>query len=257
MSRLFAIGVVAAVSLAASSAIGQSFGFGGLSTIDDNDTSTGEDQIVVDVFGTSVTPQEGFGFGTTRSIGAAVDEGVAAVDFVIRNREGAQSSIIGVYFEGPAIFQVLDVFGNETIEGPGVLFSQPADPQQLPLVDSSGIVTDPVTGEPMPDPEFTTLFSTGADAPTDGLADPGINPGEFLTLRFALLDGVHVDDVIALLTSGEIRIGLLVTGFEGGGIETFVNNPDPLGTVVPAPLAFGTGLLGLGFVASRRRRHAA
>jgi len=256
MSRLSAIGVVAAVALAASSAFGQSFGFGGLSTIDDNDTSTGEDQIVVDVFGTSVTPQEGFGFGSIPAVNTNA-EGDVAVDFVIRNREGAQSSIIGVYFEGPAIFQVLDVFGNETIEGPGVLFSQPADPQQLPLIDSQGIVTDPETGAAVPDPAFTSLFSTGADDPTEGLADPGINPGEFLVLRFALLEGAHVDDLIALLTSGQIRIGLLVTGFEGGGIETFVNNPDPLGVVVPAPLAFGTGLVGLGFVASRRRRIAA
>ena len=57
------------------------------------------------------------------------------------------------------------------------------------------------------------------------------------------------NDVINELGDGRLRIGMHVINFDGGGSESFVNNPVP----VPAAIwLFGSGLLGLVGIARRK-----
>ncbi|MEM9064395.1 MAG: hypothetical protein AAGB51_02775 [Planctomycetota bacterium] len=230
--------------LTSSLALGQTFGFGGLSSLNEEDTDTGEQQLTVDILGNPVVPSEIDGFGAAAPYG--VDGFGGTVDFIFRNSLGEDANVVGIYFEGQAIFEVLQVFENEIINGPGVLFEQPAEPQNLPLISSDGSIANDGE-ETIDDPEFDTIFSIGAENPTD---QNGLNQGEMLTFRFELLQGSYIEDLIELITSGEVRIGLLVDF--GGNFETFGNNPNPV--VIPSPLAFGAGLVGLCAVASRRRR---
>jgi hypothetical protein len=68
-----------------------------------------------------------------------------------------------------------------------------------------------------------------------------------LGIVFDLQGGGTFADILAELTNGDLRIGLHVQGFTGGGSESFVNNPIPEPTTA---LLFGLGLAGL---AARRR----
>ena len=77
----------------------------------------------------------------------------------------------------------------------------------------------------------------------------GINPGESLTWTYSIVGGFDIDDVIAAMNFGSLRVGIHVIGFPNGGSESFVTTP-----VIPAPLGgmlAGAGLLAIG---ARRRR---
>lgn len=97
----------------------------------------------------------------------------------------------------------------------------------------------------------TQGFVAGADTPKPQVR--AIAPGEWLGVVFDLHAGYGFADVLAQLASGELRIGVHMTGYADGGSESFVTNMH----VVPVPAAvwlFGSGLLGLVMVA---RRHTA
>jgi hypothetical protein len=77
----------------------------------------------------------------------------------------------------------------------------------------------------------------------------GVGPDEWVALEFALQGGQTIDDVIAELTTGQLRIGIHVIAFASTGSESFLNTP------VPEPgtaLLLGGGLLSLATL--RRRR---
>jgi PEP-CTERM motif len=161
-----------------------------------------------------------------------VTAGAGTIDFLFTNTGPNASSIADIYFDwlsDDEDFLTLDSIVN----GSGVSFSEGASPGNLPGGNTISFDAD---------------FGADSNAP----AQPnGVNPGENVLLRFL---GPSFDTVIASLDTGDLRIGLHVQGFAGGGSDSFVNDGRPP-TSVPEPgtlALFGLGLVGLGLI--RRRR---
>lgn len=156
------------------------------------------------------------------------ESGTAQVLFTFLNAGPAASSITDVYFDDGVFSEIASIINSS-----GVDFSQGASPPDLPGGNTIG---------------FASSFSADSDPP----AQPnGVNPGESLGILFDLLSGGTFGDVIASLTSNELRIGIHVQGFASGGSESFVNNANP----VPEPatmLLLGVGLIGLAAVGKKK-----
>lgn len=154
------------------------------------------------------------------------------VDFIFRNIGLNACSITDVYFDD----DILLSFGS-IVNGPGVLFSHNATPPNLP-------------GANLASPPFVT--TTGLSADSNAPVQPnGVNPGEMLTIRMALLGSNMFADVISDLASRDLRIGIHVQGFANGGSESFIGNPNP--GVVPAPGALVLGVVGMACLRRVRR----
>lgn len=145
-------------------------------------------------------------------------------------------SITDVYFDDGTLLGIASISAST-----GVRFSQGASPPNLP---GGNTVSPPF--------ETTAGFLADSDAP----AQPnGVNPAaEWLQIEFNLIDGKTYADTIAALdgpigVGDDLRIGIHVQGFQGGGSESFINRV-PDGGVTAALL--GLGILGLGLVARRR-----
>lgn len=221
MTNLFRLGAVAsAVMVFAASASGVTLRFGGVSDNDADDTSTGEEQLTIDLFSPTVGPVRG-------------SEGSVFVGFLIKNPGPGQSTITSVYFDDGTILGLAQIIDDPEN---GVDFDQPVTPPNLP----GGEELDPAF-------EATQAFSVGNEP---GVAN-GVDVGEELTLVFELLPGLTFEDTVQALLDGTLRIGLHVQNFPGGGSESFVNLPPE---VVPLPASAGLAMLGLGAVATRRRR---
>lgn len=198
------LGAVLAAGFASSASAGVLFYFANITANNVADAAAGEAQLSVMVS----------------------DVGGGQVSFLFSNSGPAPMSITDVYFDDGSLLGIASI-----TNGPGVDFSQGAAPPNLPGGNSIS-------------PPFIT--SAGFSADSNPPAQPnGVNPGEFLIITFDLIGGKTFADVIhELSTSNELRIGIHVQGFAGGGSESFVT---------PAPGALG--LLGFaGVLAARRRR---
>lgn len=152
--------------------------------------------------------------------------GSGFIDFTFRNTGPAASSITDLYWDDGALLGIALI-----IPGPGTSFSTNAAPPNLP------------GGETLSPPFVATAGFTADSNPP---AQPnGVNPGEFVTVRFSLIGGFSYADAINQLNDGTVRIGVHVQGFATGNSESFV--------IVPTPGALAIGVLG-SLVAFRRRR---
>ena len=194
------------------------FGFDNITNNNAGDAAIGEAQLFVDV-----TDPDG-----------EDDETATQALFTFLNIGSEASSICDVYFDDGSLLGIasIDNFWS------GVSFSQPATPPNLPGANEA-------------DPDFETTAGFLADSDSPHLQQNGVNPGERLGILFDLQTNpddpsvsLTLGHVFADLASGDLRIGIHVQGFDSGGSESFINNPNP----VPEPatmLLLGAGLVGL------------
>lgn len=147
------------------------------------------------------------------------------VGFRFENEGPDDAAIARVYFDDSTnLLTGITAINN----GPGVSFSEPATPGNLPGGNEIGFFAD---------------YSAGATPPP---AHNGVDPGEWLEIIFGLVPNVTVDDVIAAVSDWDLRIGVHVIDFASGGSESFI--------AVPVPAAALLGLFGFGFAGMKLRR---
>jgi len=191
--------------------------------------------------------------GVTNNNAANVATGVASLSVEVIDLNATQvgfkftnsssSSLTDVYFDDGTLLGIAGI----TDSGSTVDFSAPASPANLPGGSS---MTVPF--------ETTQNFSADSNPPT---SPNGVTSGEWLTITFNLQSGQNYDSIINALAlpngggTGDLRIGLHVQSFPGGGSESFVNSPDAVFPPVPEPETYAMMLAGLGgggFMARRR-----
>lgn len=173
------------------------------------------------------------------------DPGDDQVLFTFYNTADKRSSLTDVYIDDGALLDDIFSLGGT----PGVIFSQPATPPDLP--GGNDIV-----------PNFVTSTGLSADSDPPPFHD-GVNAsGEYLEVLFNLQSGITFSNVIDAINVGfnpdihyngswdapNLRIGVRLQGFESGGSEGFI--------ATPVPGAVLLGLLGLGVAGVKLRKFA-
>jgi hypothetical protein len=163
-----------------------------------------------------------------------VTNGAGYVDLTFRNGAAVQSSISGIFFDDGSLLGIDSITNNPTYTS----FSAPRTKGTFP-------------GGQELDPPFVTdkEFNTGANNPP---AWKGVNEGdlvnEWVIVSFELTPGGTLDDVLAELNSGALRIGIHIGNLADGSSESAI--------LVPEPATMGLlGLGGLLLLRRRRRRH--
>ena len=154
-----------------------------------------------------------------------VSDGEGEAVFTFYNESLINSSITTIYFDGSSLLGIADI-----IEWTETSFSQSATPSNLP------------GGKALESPFVTTAgFSAGSEAPRP---HSGVNPGEWVQIRFDLSNASRFPGVIDELDTGVLRIGVHVIALPDGSSESAIAVPEP------ATIA----LLGLGALALLRKR---
>jgi len=158
--------------------------------------------------------------------------------FEIRNTSSSPDSIItGVYFENGTLLELGGLFDSS----PGVEFGQPATPSELPSANDAPDWPFHTT-VPGGDSSKAEAFSIDSDAPVAN----GVDPGEFVTVWFYLMESQDIYDAIEALGLKTLRIGLHIQSFPDGSSQAAINSNVP----EPATML----LLGMGGLLLRRRR---
>lgn len=157
------------------------------------------------------------------------DAGSGQVSFQFLNNVGTASSVTQIYFDnGSGAFLSALALGTQT----GVDFNIGGSPPNLPAGNTISFDAD--------------LLAT-ADSP---VAPNGINSA---TDSLTLLGTGLFANVIAGLTSGDLRIGLHIQAIgQGGGSDSYVTGGTP--SAVPVPMSAWLFASGLGFLCIIRRR---
>jgi hypothetical protein len=189
----------------------------------------------------------------TNSVAADVNTGVTQlfvgvsavgsnqVAFRFFNTGPNPSSICDIYFDDGSLLGIASITNQA-----GVAFSEGASPKNLPGGNAINFAV-------------TKGFLADSDPPVQPM---GVNPGEQVIIKFDLINGLGFADTITAMDKGlllgshsndnplpiNLRIGIHVQGFDGGGSESFVNGPP----VVPLPPAVMAGSVLLGGVGLRR-----
>jgi hypothetical protein len=161
------------------------------------------------------------------------DPGGSQVLFTFLNIGSDASSITDVYFDDGSLDGIASIDNSD----PGVSFSQGVSPGDLP-------------GGNTISPPFVVTEELLADSEPPVQAN-GVNPGESLGIFFDLQFDQNFSEVINELFASTLRVGIHVQGFDGGGSESFVNDPNP----IPEPatmLLVGSGLIGLAGIGRKR-----
>ena len=193
------------------------------------------------------------------SVAGLGTNGGALVDFTFRNIGSAQSTIAQIFFDDGTLLGISTVINGSAVN---FLPGSPNPGEQLKggntlspaFVTTAGFLADAVN----PDPH------NGVQN-VPNLASVG---GEFVTIRFELINGKTYANTIAAIEGGlDLRIGINVINFANGGSEGFVNDDTPgdgggpgggdSGHAVPAPaglilLATAIPVLGLRRVLRRK-----
>ncbi len=183
---------------------------------------------------TRVTSNSSLNVASQLSVDVSGVAGGTDVLFTFMNSGSAGASITDVYFDDDI---PLLAWGSLSIieDLPGVDFDADAHPANLP---GGG--------------DFASSVSVDSESPA---FQNGVNPGEWLGLRFDILAGSTFDDVIDALNLGvttgveSLRIGLHVQGIDPDEeSDSFVHAPIP-GAVL-------LGMLGLSVVGLKLRKFA-
>jgi hypothetical protein len=149
------------------------------------------------------------------------DAGGGLAQFVISNSGPDAVSIANIYVDGDALQSISSI-----TNGPGVDFSIGGSPPVLPGGNAVSFGVD-------------LRAKAASPAPSNG-----INPGESLTMLFAIAAGKDFSDVIGAINNDDLRVGVHAIAYGSGGSESFVTVPEPA-TV---------GLLAFGAISMLRRR---
>lgn len=166
-----------------------------------------------------------------------VYNGEGNAKFRFFNASSIDCSIARIFFDDGSLLGI-DYVLNDTTPGHRVEFSRCyPGPGNLPGGDTLN-------------PPFRAWkeFNIGAEQPPPENGINSIPTGEWVEIKFELLNGHSLTNVLQELQTGELRIGLHVIAFPDGSSESAINNPVPEPTTI--------ALLALGGFALLRKRYS-